>query len=62
MGNCYDIPQVIITIRGGVAEILRKDEKVTIEIRDYDVDGIIEDRLDMDEDENGDRFIRSTYE
>ena len=52
------IEKVIISIRGGVAEVLEKSDNVTVEIRDYDVDGSNEMLV---EDEHGDAYICSTY-
>ena len=44
--------QVIITIRGGVAELASKPSKIEVILRDYDVQGVEEERLQRDVDGN----------
>lgn len=45
---CEDII-VLISVRGGAAEVECLPPGIRIVIRDYDIDGIEEDRLDIDE-------------
>ena len=40
--------QVIITIRGGVAEVASKPSNIEVVLRDYDVQGVGEERLQRD--------------
>ena len=51
--------QVIITIRGGVAELASKPANIEVILRDYDVQGIEEERLQRDAD--GDRYIECVH-
>jgi len=44
--------QVIITIRGGVAELASKPANIEVILRDYDVQGVEEERLQRDTDGN----------
>ena len=44
--------QVIITIRGGVAELASKPTNIEVIFRDYDVQGVEEERLQRDADGN----------
>ena len=39
---------VIINVRGGVAELLSKPTNITVRVRDYDVQGVEEERLQRD--------------
>jgi len=57
MSKCYDIPRVIIIVRGGVAEVLEKPRDVDVEIRDYDWDGSKE----TCKDKNGDPYVKGVY-
>ena len=49
-------PDVRVTVEGGVADVQVNKPGVTVEVRDYDVDGV-EDEL-LWTDENGDRCVR----
>ena len=40
--------KVVITVRGGVAEVVTRPENVTVEIRDYDTEGCDPRTLDED--------------
>jgi len=44
--------QVIITIRGGVAELASKPANIEVILRDYDIQGVEEGRLQRDADGN----------
>ena len=46
---------VAISVVGGVAHVIFKPEGVRVCIRDYDVDGVSDD--DILEDENDDRYV-----
>jgi hypothetical protein len=59
VGKTYDTEKVIIAIRGGVAEVVEKSDNVVVIIKDYDVEGVEEDRLMTDE--SGDSYIGSTH-
>ena len=47
---------VLVTVLGGVADVKVRTPGVVIEVRDYDVDGVEDDLLWMDE--NGDRCVQ----
>jgi hypothetical protein len=49
-------PDALVTIKGGVAEVTVRSPGFVIEVRDYDVDGVEDDRLWTDE--HGDRCVR----
>ena len=49
-------PDVQVTVEGGVANVQVNKPGITVEVRDYDVDGVEDDRLWTDE--NGDRCVR----
>ncbi|MCK4342372.1 MAG: hypothetical protein KAY37_11695 [Phycisphaerae bacterium] len=49
-------PDVNVTVEGGVADVQVNKPGVTVEVRDYDVDGVDDDQLWTDE--NGDRCVR----
>ena len=55
-----ETPEVIIVVRGGVAEVLSKSDNVRVIIRDYDIEGTDGRRLITDPD--GDECIESIYE
>ena len=55
-----DLPDVVITISGGVHEILWKRKGISVLIRDFDVEGIESDRITQDD--NGDPCIEDLYE
>lgn len=44
------MPKVLITVRGGLAEVAELDPGVEVEIRDYDVEGTDEHLLEYDSD------------
>lgn len=58
MGKTYDQEEVVIVVRG-VAEVLKMSDNVRVLIKDYDVEGVEEDRLVRDE--NGDEYMESSY-
>jgi len=49
-------PDVLVTIKGGVADVTVHTPGFVIEVRDYDVDGVEDDLLWKDE--NGDCCAR----
>lgn len=51
---------VLISIRKGIAGVERLPPGVRIVIRDYDIDGVDDDRLDFDE--HADLCVISEYE
>lgn len=51
---------VKVTVEGGVVQWVEVPEGVTVIVRDYDVDGSEDEGLDQDE--NGDQYIESTWE
>jgi len=50
-------PDVQVTVEGGVADVQVNKPGVTVEVRDYDVDGIDDDHELLWTDENGDRCV-----
>jgi hypothetical protein len=55
-------PDVQVTVEGGVADVQVNKPGITVEVRDYDLDGVDDDQLWTDE--NGDRCVRyfATYD
>ena len=51
-------PDVNVTVEGGVADVQVNKPGVTVEVRDYDVDGIEDDHELLWTDQNGDRCVR----
>lgn len=51
--------QVIITIRGGVAEVASKPSNIEVVLRDYDIQGVEEERLQRDVD--GDPYVECVH-
>ena len=51
-------PDVNVTVEGGVADVQVNKPGVTVEVRDYDVDGIDDDHELLWTDQNGDRCVR----
>ena len=51
-------PDVNVTVEGGVADVQVNKPGVTVEVRDYDVDGIDNDHELLWTDQNGDRCVR----
>ena len=51
-------PDVQVTVEGGVADVQVNKPGVTVEVRDYDVDGIDDDHELLWTDQNGDRCVR----
>ncbi len=49
-----------VTVEGGVVQHVEVPEGVQVIVRDYDVEGTDADELEQDE--NGDQFIESTWE
>ncbi len=49
-----DKKRVIITIRGGIPEIIEAPDNIGVEIRDYDTEWY--DRDDLVEDEDGEKY------
>jgi hypothetical protein len=56
-----EISKIIIEVSGGVVQnvTIPKDSDITVEIRDYDIDGCDKDRLDKDE--NGNYCVCSVW-
>jgi hypothetical protein len=52
-------PKVIITVRGGIADVIQGEGDADIEIRDYDLEGQ-GDRKTV-QDEEGDEYIQKLY-
>ena len=50
---------VIITVNGGVVDVVRKPKDVKLIVKDYDTDGCDEDGLT--EDKDGDMYVKSVY-
>ena len=48
-----------ITVEGGVIQHVECPEGVQVVVRDYDTDGVPNDQLRQDD--NGDRYIESTW-
>jgi hypothetical protein len=46
----------LVMVIGGVAHVLVRTPRITVEVRDYDVDGCDDNKLWTDE--NGDRCVR----
>jgi len=53
------LEQVIIEVRGGVADVVSNTAGCDVIIRDYDVEGCDEDQLL--ENENGDQYLEGNY-
>ena len=51
-------PDVHVTVEGGVADVQVNKPGVTVEVRDYDVDGIDDDHELLWTDQNSDRCVR----
>jgi len=51
-------PDVQVTVVGGVADVQVNSPNITVEVRDYDVDGVEDDHDLLWTDENGDRCVR----
>jgi len=51
-------PDVQVTVEGGVADVRVNRPGITVEIRDYDVEGLDAKDERLGTDENGDRCIR----
>jgi len=51
-------PDVNVTVEGGVADVQVNKLGLTVEVRDYDVDGIDDDHELLWTDQNGDRCVR----
>ena len=51
-------PDVHVTVEGGVADVQVNKPSITVEVRDYDVDGIDDDHELLWTDQNGDRCVR----
>ena len=51
-------PEVNVTVEGGVADVQVNKQNVTVEVRDYDVEGIDDDHELLWTDQNGDRCMR----
>ena len=50
-------PDVNVTVEGGVADVQVNKPGLTVEVRDYDVDGIDDDHELLWTDQNGDRCV-----
>lgn len=53
-----NLPDVQVTVEGGVADVQVNRPGVTLEVRDYDVDGVDDGHDLLWTDENGDRCTR----
>ena len=51
-------PDVNVTVEGGVADVQVNKPGVTVEVRDYDVDGIDDNHELLWTDQSGDRCVR----
>lgn len=51
---------VRVTVEGGVIQWVEVPKGVTVIVHDYDVDGCDDEGLQLDD--NGDRFMESTWE
>jgi hypothetical protein len=51
---------VIVQVSGGVAEVIEQPKGVTVQIRDYDVEGC--DESELVQDERGDWYSLAEYE
>jgi hypothetical protein len=52
--------RVIVTIRGGIPEVIEAPDNVDVEIRDYDTEGMHQDELDelVKDDRGREYFLR----
>ena len=50
-------PDVHVTVQGGVADVQVNNPNITVEVRDYGVDGVVDDHEMLWTDENGDRCV-----
>ena len=55
----YEELVVHVTLEGGVVQKITHPDGIKVMLRDYDTDGVSEDMLQTDE--NGDRFLESTW-
>ena len=53
---------VIITVSGGVAEVIEKPDDVSVEIRDYDIQDVDEDNPTIETDDDGDIYQEMFWE
>ncbi len=51
-------PDVQVTVEGGVADVRVNKPGTTVEVRDYDVEGVDDDHELLWTDQNGDRCVR----
>lgn len=49
-GKEIKLPEVLIVVDGGIADVKEKPSEVKVIIRDYDIEGIEEDKLVRDPD------------
>ncbi len=54
-----DEPVIRVTLEGGVVQEITHPDGIKAILRDYDTDGVSEDMLQADE--NGNRFLESTW-
>ena len=50
--------KVLIKVMGGVAHVYEVPEDVTVEVRDYDIEGMDRAGVEIYEDEDGKYFIQ----
>ncbi len=55
-----DLPNVQVCVVGGVADVRVFTQGVTVEVRDYDAEGVVDDEELLWTDENGERCTRYT--
>lgn len=60
MGKCDGLLVVTITVEGGVVQDVEVPPGVRVIVKDYDVEGMDEDRMTKDED--GNEYVESVYE
>lgn len=51
--------RIIVEVSGGVVQNIIKPDNVSVHVHDYDVDGT--DDLDLETDENGDKYFLGVW-
>jgi hypothetical protein len=55
-------PDVIISVKGGVADLVRKRPEILVEIRDYDTEGCVPDEMESASvDEEGHSYFQTGW-
>lgn len=64
MGKCYDIYEILITVKGGMIQNvdIPKGANVRVKVRDFDCDETPETDDRVSYDENGDEMYESVWE